>query len=85
MNELLPCPFCGGEAHVHTTNKYATGITCGFTYIIECSECGCTPIEKPKNMNVWLDKSGVVQVESAGETVFNEMVKVWNTRVKGDN
>ena len=30
MEELKPCPFCGGEAHIHRHERFG----------IECDECG---------------------------------------------
>lgn len=30
MRELKPCPFCGGEAHIHRHERFG----------VECDECG---------------------------------------------
>lgn len=40
MSELLPCPFCGGEAHI--TNFEVFG---GVRYVI-CEDCGAR-MQKP--------------------------------------
>lgn len=33
MNELKPCPFCGGKAHIWNS---------GYFYSGKCYKCGCT-------------------------------------------
>ena len=34
MTELKPCPFCNGEAHIHTNTGWGTAV------VIECKNCG---------------------------------------------
>ena len=38
MNELKPCPFCGGEARVN--ERYRSGTANRKMYWISCSACG---------------------------------------------
>lgn len=80
MPELLPCPFCGGEAHFIKISNISTHMGVGFDYIIACSECKCTPIQKAKEMNIWLDKNGEVKMTEASAVVRQNMIDEWNTR-----
>ena len=80
MAELLPCPFCGGEAHFITTSNNSNHTGVGFGYIIACSKCKCTPIQKAKEMNVYLDKKGEIKITEASESVRRNMIVEWNTR-----
>ena len=41
MNELLPCPFCGGEAYYLTPEKEKG--TAFETMRVECRKCGAVP------------------------------------------
>lgn len=43
--ELLPCPFCGGEARMMTTSGYDAGPA----FRVECSNWGACPVE-PKTV-----------------------------------
>ena len=36
--ELLPCPFCGGEAEIHPSNDWDVKFT-GSTYFAWCDKC----------------------------------------------
>jgi len=35
MNELKPCPFCGGEVEIYEAQELI------YPYTIECQECTC--------------------------------------------
>lgn len=46
MTELKPCPFCGGDAHLRTTD-FTDGCR-GFemrAVYVQCAECGARTIE----------------------------------------
>jgi hypothetical protein len=78
--ELLPCPFCGSEAHFIKTSNISTHTGVGFVYIIACSKCKCTPIQKANEMYIQLDKDGELKITSASEIVRQNMIDEWNTR-----
>ena len=80
MAELLPCPFCGGTAHFITRNNKSNHSGVGFSYIIMCSNCKCTPIQQERAMHLWLDNSGQVRMTDASEIVMQNTIDEWNTR-----
>jgi Lar family restriction alleviation protein len=47
MSELKPCPFCGGEAHLHIHDRYG----------VECDVCGmglgCIMPTKEQAIEAW--------------------------------
>ena len=63
--QLLPCPYCAGEAHIYTTSQDSdTSVTA------QCKECGA-------EMNFWLPwTAGDGQKAQAWQDVMNR----WNTR-----
>jgi hypothetical protein len=65
MEELKPCPFCGGEARVSGDYRYGFGITClGET-------CGC-------RFGIEYDNSAMPNNDYVTE---NEAIKKWNKRI----
>ena len=85
MAELKPCPFCGGTAQFLTTGNESSNSGVGFSYIIRCSNCKCTPIQKEKEMHLWLDNCGQVRITEVSETVRKQAIVEWNTRTMHDN
>lgn len=79
MEELKPCPFCGGEADIVTQKVTGDGVRVKDAYI-ECTECGIRGstfrVETTKNINAWWLKT----VWNQGE--YKEMVRQWNRRVR---
>ena len=50
-NELLPCPFCGGEAEFIENSFYE--VYCDFGHgSVVCKECGATMFETPEQRDV---------------------------------
>lgn len=43
MSELLPCPFCGGEAELHPTYDMDTSEVDGWFVWCNNKECECAP------------------------------------------
>ena len=84
MEELKPCPFCGGEAEFTTVSNNSTHIGVGCSYIIACSKCKCTPIQKSQNLNVFLDKNGELKITEVSVVNKRNMINEWNTRTQND-
>jgi uncharacterized Zn finger protein len=40
MEELKPCPFCGGAAEFVVEANFTRSSTRGWEFTIECSKCG---------------------------------------------
>ena len=79
-SELLHCPFCGGEAEFITVSNNSKHTGVGFNYIIACSKCNCTPIQKSQELNVFLDKNGELKITDASVVNKRNMIDEWNTR-----
>ena len=80
MNNLKPCPFCGGKAAFVVKGNIARNSQVAFAYRIECSKCGYTPIDKTYEMYVNLDGNGTVKITAASEIIRQNMIEVWNKR-----
>lgn len=77
LDEMKPCPFCGGEAHLVRTASCAsyhpTRIT--DTWVVRCAKKCCeTPIFKD---DIYHKSDGLVVVEHNGA---EEAINAWNTR-----
>lgn len=71
MSELLPCPFCGGEAKVYTEScAYANG---GRDYFYpSCKSGGCPGVMVPDDEF----RFNTIMAETE-----KEAISIWNTRV----
>lgn len=72
MNELKPCPFCGGEATLNETTIL------GLSYNISCANCNgtnynSTQKEAIKAWNTRADVSIGMSREEAKDAVYNPM------------
>jgi hypothetical protein len=78
MNELKPCPFCGGEVEVKdfTSNKY------GFQdYEIRC-KCGMRFRYGSTCEHYWVGKTyHTPQTERAKKIAYDNMVADYNRRI----
>lgn len=81
-NKLKTCPFCGGEAHFITKSNKVSHTGVGFYYIIACSKCGCTPIQKEQEINFYLDNNGEVKITDGSEVFKQNMIDEWNRRTE---
>jgi len=77
MNELMPCPFCGGKAVlIQKSSGYVINPpTITNSYIVGCEKCDI--FTKAYESKIWQDKDGKVNIESNGATVAT---RVWNRR-----
>lgn len=66
MDELKPCPFCGGKAEIEQT-AYGTMnyASCKLTFAVRCTKCDATApnangyiainLSSDGNLNIWHD------------------------------
>ena len=65
MEELKPCPFCGGEGYIRRPEKNGVFVIMS----IECKRCGASPY----SIQVY---SGLGEAERA-----NSIAIMWNRRI----
>ena len=80
MVELKPCPFCGSEAKFAAKGYTSSNYTVGFSCVIECTKCGCTPFSKNIDITITLLKNGEVEPTDAGKVNIENMIYIWNRR-----
>lgn len=79
-NELLPCPFCGGEAKFTVKSIKPNDVYAGFLYTIKCSKCGVSPFAKCREMNLILEANGDIKITEPSLVNKKEMIDTWNMR-----
>ena len=60
MSELKCCPFCGGEAELHSVDIGSTT-----DYFISCKECGCKQsgsISRQAVINAWNERKPMANI-----------------------
>ena len=68
MSDLLPCPFCGGNAHYGHHSAYSIDSSFDF---IGCKDCGCMfEYEEPWN----------ARTQPWGYSSRAEAIAAWNRR-----
>lgn len=90
--ELLPCPFCGGEAVIHheVLEHYNSSLNLskGFDVRIEWG-VGCSNEDCPlngrlciKRCSYWITAEGTLKPIDGREDGRKSAIEKWNTRVK---
>lgn len=82
MNELKPCPFCGGEANIFTKSSVERGVTKGWEFGIYCTKCNVTTPKTNYRLEVQIGKGGNL-IYNADERT--QAAEAWNRRVGDTN
>ncbi len=67
--ELMPCPFCGGAAHIKKQEIWG----CDF-YLVKCGECHCRTTGASVGFNCF---TGITVTE---QQAAQRVVHCWNNR-----
>lgn len=79
MNDLKPCPFCGGKAQYLISSNYSCGVTHGWKFGINCTNClVALPMQ---------DFIVTADLTANGEIVFDKddrktAARMWNRRAE---
>ncbi len=79
VRELLPCPFCGGEAEYNATSRKVSGDLRGFGFTIMCKRCG---VKLPKTFEIDFRLNGKGEIEVEGKDARECAARMWNTRTE---
>ena len=77
MENLKPCPFCGGAARIIMKSGGYSGnpTTIRNEYVAGCEDCHIfTP---PCNSKIWIDENGVLHPDKNGA---DDAAQLWNRR-----
>lgn len=84
MQELKPCPHCGGKADIERTNFYSNKGLLELTQVfkISCKKCGATLIaEKPGGLFEVITQFGADMNLRYIKDDREKAAKLWNNRV----
>lgn len=86
MRELLPCPFCGGEAVLHQTYDMDTGAVDGWFAWCDNDTCECKPetgqfFTEAEAIAAWNTRVDYHGYEQAAIEAW-ESIKAWNSRAE---
>ena len=77
--KLKPCPFCGGKAEYFISSNYSRGVTHGWKFGINCTNClVALPMQ---------DFTVTADLTANGEIVFDQddrevAARMWNRRAE---
>lgn len=82
MNELKPCPFCGGKASIQQTAYGTTdNASCRLSFAIRCTKCDATAPNASGYVAINLMSDGSLNLWNDDR---EKAVKAWNRRVSDD-
>lgn len=76
MEELKPCPFCGGKAVFDTVSNLSSHYEVGFEFEIECKNCGAKLPKRYKVKFSLTDSGGINPLYDDRDRAAEE----WNKR-----
>lgn len=74
LNELKPCPFCGGKAEVHYQPIYIDQGVC-----VRCTQCNARSKFNPMDCK-YTYYHGEHNVFISKERATNDVIELWNRR-----
>ena len=80
MENLKPCPFCGGTAKFYKIANKSSDLFIGYTFRIKCEKCG---MGRPKNYeyDVCMNEEGNIEI---GRDDRYEVIEEWNRRANDE-
>lgn len=78
-NDLLPCPFCGGEVHIALSGDAEYGFFWMVTRGCSTKGCKCRIFMESDLMEVYEGERFNPHSKEA-QAKYNELVKAWNRR-----
>lgn len=78
MDELKPCPFCGGKAEMHFQPIYTDYGVC-----VNCTKCKSRSRFVPYDCN-YIYYNGEKNVFISKERAVSDVLKLWNRRIEND-
>lgn len=79
MNELKPCPFCGGEAKFFVNTCREHGISRGYNFGIYCTGCNATTPKTNYGIEFRLSDFGELEFTNDER---QQAIEAWNRRCK---
>lgn len=76
IEEIKPCPFCGGEARFRVSENRSAHFGVGFTFFVECTKCGA---KYPKRYEClfYMDGNGTINARTDERA---QAIDDWNRR-----
>lgn len=81
MNELKPCPFCGGEAKFFTTTFSQKGESRGWGFGIFCTRCNVKTPKSDYKVEISFCSNGEIK-QTLDERA--KAVEAWNGRTNDE-
>ena len=79
MEELKPCPFCGGQAKFLINSRSERGSARGWNFGIYCTKCDITTAKTNYALGVQMAGDGSIVITTDERS---EAIEAWNRRVE---